>query len=247
MKKIVLLIFLTNLYITNAQQVEISGRVIDSLQPIENIHIVNKNSKQGTFTNNKGKFTLKVTLNDTLKVSSISHQEKNIIISKKDIITKFIIVKLKQSNTLLDEVVIKKHNLTGNLITDIKQIPKEHFNEKLSKKINTDYKKLATQIKIQAPTGLVFSLGKSAAQKRRLKRNKLKEKREFPTKLLAKLGSHFFYNELKIPRDKYYHFITYCSYNKKVEELFKSDKIFELIGLLQNESVAYLKINKTNK
>ena len=74
-------------------------------------------------------------------------------------------------------------------------------------------------------------------------RRKLAKKKAFPIKLLKELGEDYFYKELKIPIDKYYHFLDYCNF-KGIEDLYYNDKLLEVIKILYEESVAYLKTIK---
>ncbi len=67
------------------------------------------------------------------------------------------------------------------------------------------------------------------------------QKKEFPTKIVEKLGSSFFINELKIPREKINNFLTYCEY-KNIIEKFYNHQLLEVIKNLQNESKTYHEI-----
>ncbi len=62
----------------------------------------------------------------------------------------------------------------------------------------------------------------------------------FADNLLKKFGNHFFFQELNIPKDKYYHFITFCSHSN-VAELYDADRVLELLELLKKESELYHK------
>ncbi|SEB45601.1 hypothetical protein SAMN04489761_0825 [Tenacibaculum sp. MAR_2009_124] len=62
----------------------------------------------------------------------------------------------------------------------------------------------------------------------------------FEDSLLKKFGNHFFFEELGIPKEKYHHFITFCSHSN-AEELYQNNKTFELIELLKKESILYHK------
>jgi hypothetical protein len=74
-------------------------------------------------------------------------------------------------------------------------------------------------------------------------RKKLAQKKAFPYKVLSELGEKFFFDELKIPIDKYFHFLEYCN-PLNIEDLHKEGRILELIKILRTESVSYLKIIK---
>ena len=74
-------------------------------------------------------------------------------------------------------------------------------------------------------------------------RKKLARKKEFPYKVLSELGEQFFFKKLKIPVDRYFHFLEYCN-PLGIENLHKEGKLLELIKIFEKESIPYLKIIK---
>ena len=75
-----------------------------------------------------------------------------------------------------------------------------------------------------------------------LRRN-LAYKKSFPYKILSELGEKFFFDELKIPVEKYFHFLEYCN-PLGIEKLYKKGKTLEVIKILRQEHVTYLDIIK---
>jgi hypothetical protein len=55
------------------------------------------------------------------------------------------------------------------------------------------------------------------------------------------LGEDFFFIQLKIPKERYYHFLEYCN-PLGIEKKYKNGEILEVIEILKNESSNYLKI-----
>jgi hypothetical protein len=74
-------------------------------------------------------------------------------------------------------------------------------------------------------------------------RKKLARQKAIPYKILSELGEQFFFDELKIPKDNYFHFLEYCN-PLGIEDLHKENKTLELIKIFQKESKTYLKIIK---
>jgi hypothetical protein len=74
-------------------------------------------------------------------------------------------------------------------------------------------------------------------------RKDLAQKKAFPYKILSELGEKFFFDELKISVDKYFHFLEYCN-PLGIEDLHKKGKLLEVIKILRTESVSYRKIIK---
>ncbi|WP_244183237.1 hypothetical protein [Polaribacter sejongensis] len=76
-----------------------------------------------------------------------------------------------------------------------------------------------------------------------LLRKELNRKQAVPDKILIELGEPFFFEELKIPKDNYFHFLDYCN-PLDIERLHKESNLLELIKIFQKESVPYLQIIK---
>lgn len=101
-------------------RIEVSGSIIVEGDDITGIAIFNASSNKGTITDEKGAFTLKVALNDVIEVSALQYQNiifkvnEDIIKSKK--ISLFLIEEINK----LDEIIVTKKGLSGNLNTDIK-------------------------------------------------------------------------------------------------------------------------------
>lgn len=244
MQRVLFIVCFTIFFVGTAQEKKISGKVISGTKPLANIHILNLTSKKGSFTNNEGLFTIKVNLNDSILISSIAHEAYQFKVSPQNLKNDDIIIHLKTKNTLLDEIVINKTKLTGNLLSDIKKTPRNYADE-LSLKINLRYKKLAQQISTPS-NGLSFSIGGKAGKKRQKKRQLLEEKIAFPNNLIKHFGSYFFTEELKIPKDKIHNFIDYCMF-KNILTLYKKKQLFELTRVLHQESINYLALNTTKE
>lgn len=102
----------------------ISGIILDSLSVVKNANIVNLHTKQGTFSDDNGAFTILLSAGDTLSISSIQHISKKIVPTKKEIELKKMNIYLKSTIYVLEEFELKKHNLTGLLSADLSKVPK---------------------------------------------------------------------------------------------------------------------------
>lgn len=89
-----------------SSQTTISGTIYDDFGPISDVYVVNINSNSSTISNSYGIFDLEVTLSDSILISRLGYQSKEIIIknySTKDI-------KLDIENAF-DEIVIESNSL----------------------------------------------------------------------------------------------------------------------------------------
>ncbi|CAM1369504.1 carboxypeptidase-like regulatory domain-containing protein [Tenacibaculum xiamenense] len=260
-KKVLFLFFLSSHLIYSQRQNKIiKGVVTDEKGPVINAHIINLTTKQGTFSNDEGSFSIRASLGDELQISSVQHKTKIITIAKVIIKELKITVQLETKTNMLDEVIVKKHQLSGDLESDTKQTPTNYKEERVEKLV-TGIKGMMSEISRMPVTideidrskppvvglpnqfqgaGFAPSIGGRKLEKERKRKKRLQQKQDFPDELLQELGIHFFVNELNIPKDKYYHFISFCEL-KNVEQLFRSKQIFKLIEVLKEESLIYLK------
>ena len=264
-KKLLFILFLFNLSFAFSQDRKtlISGIIKDSLSIVKNANIININTNQGTFSSDNGVFRIFVSENDSLQISSIQHVTKKIVITKSIIQNKSIKITLKSNTYVLDEFDLKRHNLMGRLGVDLKDVPtnkKDSILRDVMDFSNIDMKiveaddfidkRVRPPMNNTDPTvGAGLGAGASAIipfkYSKRLwaKRRELARKKAFPYKILSELGEKFFFEELKIPVEKYFHFLEYCN-PLDIEDLHKENKILEVIKIFQKESASYLKIIK---
>ena len=236
------------------QQTTINGKITFIDIPINNVHVHNLTTNYGETTNKKGEFRILVKKNDTLKISHLAYQTKKIIITDIHINQGNLTIELKSMTNYLNTVTIKNHNLSGSLFTDAKS----HTNDTITKKHdlikemmalakmpsnkiirNTEKPFLNDVNPIQMTGG--GSVGITIKDKENILRRQLRAKKSFPDKLISEFGESYFINELKIPKDKIHHFITYCEY-RDINKLYKKNEIMKIIDILTKESIDYLNI-----
>lgn len=240
------------------------GKVLDELGALENAHIVNLNSKQASYSTQNGEFKISVKINDSLKFTSIGYKTKLLVIKPIHLGINETNILLEKEIYELDEIEIKNHNLTGSLALDFKQTPKDKRAEALANTM--DFSKVNMKAKtkddhidrhIRPPmvqtdptenfvgAGSKFIMPFKYSEKLWALRKELAFKKSMPAKLLAELGEKFFFQDLKIPVEKYYHFLEYCN-PLGIEKLYQEKKTLEVIKILRKEHVSYLKtIKKT--
>ena len=237
------------------------GVIKDSLGVVKNSNIINIKTNKGTFSFDDGTFKIFAKEGDSLKVSSIQHQEKIIVIKKNSFGFKKLVIYLQPKVYELDEFELKKHNLTGRLGIDTKNVPIDRRDSLLNKLMDfskidmkvvegDDYidKRVRPQIVntvANSFTGAGAKMNTPFKHSERLwaLRKKLARQKEFPSKILSQLGEDFFFEKLKIPVENYFHFLEYCN-PLGIENMHKEGKILELIKILQVEGVSYLKMIK---
>lgn len=262
LKKILFLLIICFPILIAAQneKVLIKGKILDSIGNIKNVNIINLKTKQGTFSNQQGLYRIYASKGDTLSFSSIQHNSKKIVISEEILQKKEINILLNTTIYTLDEFSLKKHNLKGILTIDVKETPKRkrdsilknnmdfsnvNFND-VDSRIDNNIKAMPT-ITIVDPNqkfeGLNL-LGFLSLKKRKgfkpIEKNDF-DKDKIPNKLLNELGEDYFFKKLKIPKQNYHQFLEFCNL-PNILILYKKGRLLELIQILEDKSVLYLKI-----
>ena len=263
MKKLLqlFLFLLTLTLLSQEKRILITGQIIDSIGIVRNANVINLKTNQGTFSLDNGSFGIFVSLGDSLQISSIQHITRKITISKKDIANESLKIKLKPNTYVLDEFELKKNHLMGRLAVDVNAVPTNKKDSilrtvmdfsKIDMKIVEADDYIDKRVRPQVVNTVANSFeGVGAAAKIPFKdserlwalRKELKQKEEFPYKIISELGEKFFFEKLKIPVENYFHFLEYCN-PLGIEKLYKEGKNLELIKILNHESNRYLKIIK---
>ena len=277
MLKLTFLLFIiiaTPSLIAQESRTLITGNIKSEGAELENIHILNKNSKKGSITDSKGNFTLAVKEKDTIIITGIQFYYLEVPITREHVTNKFFSIDLLQKTNVLEEVEVK-HNLTGNITADSDKI-------KISKNIEDgvlDFSKIdlnIVDIRIDASTrsrtssddqlmpnrsldlkaiaGMILKpIIKEVVKIGATTRNIKKYERRFENKVLEApqniridFGDTFFTETLKIPTNHIDEFIVSCL-PKGIARLYVDNKKIEIIDLLLTESKTYLELIKSEE
>ena len=118
-------------FVGQAQSIEdFSGKVISDSLDISGIHVVNKNSGATTITNRKGEFSIGAKPTDTILFSAVHIKLQALVMDSLVLSQPEINVYIEHAVNELKEVVVKPHNLTGNLADDVTSAPPPPINFK---------------------------------------------------------------------------------------------------------------------
>ena len=269
MKNFVAVLLLTLLSFSTYGQVKtkiLIGKVEDSLGVVVNANIININNKQGTFSNENGLFRIFATVGDTLQVSSIQHLTKKIKITDSLFKGDLAILKLKINVENLDEFELNRNKLRGSLGIDVNEVPDNKLDSIVGNALdfsNVDFSQEDRTIdateRVRPPVvntmkgampmagnGVSIGIPSKRSKKYWALRNELERKKNFPYKIMSELGGKFFFDDLKIPVDKYFHFLEYCN-PLGIEKLHKQGDLLAVIKILRDESKNYLKVIEKNE
>jgi hypothetical protein len=101
MKKITFLLLALSFSICSLAQIMIKGTVSNDSIPLESASVIIKNSQKGVATNDKGKFKLEAKKGDTLSVSYLGFQTKEVVVNRRENLN----ILLEVGNNL-DEILV---------------------------------------------------------------------------------------------------------------------------------------------
>ncbi|MGB3149338.1 MAG: carboxypeptidase-like regulatory domain-containing protein [Maribacter sp.] len=90
---------------------------------MESVHVVNLNQVVGTITNEKGEFSIRAAVNDTLYFSFLGFKSQKIRVTNDMFKFKDTKIALTELAYALEEVIVRPYQLTGYLEIDVKNLP----------------------------------------------------------------------------------------------------------------------------
>ena len=126
MKKLLLFLFLIvygSSIAQTFQRVEVRGNIkVPSGSDAEGINIFNKNANRGSVSSENGNFTISVRAGDSLYFSAVQFQDLLVVVDEKVVESGTLNVEIVEGVNELAEVIIRPHNLSGNLEADLENI-----------------------------------------------------------------------------------------------------------------------------
>lgn len=227
------------------------GKIFDNLGALENVHIINLQTNNATYTNPQGKFKLFAKINDSIKITSVGYKTKVLLLNISDFGINEKQIHLKKETIELDEVNVKKHNLLGLLSSDVKNI-------KTNDKINAQTLKLpyAGNRKLTVAErrlytaygggllGIDYIINILSGRIKKLKNLKKIEASEKQITYLKNTFTNYIIQDLKIDSANVSRFIYYAQEDKNYKPILQKGD-FSIIEFLKEKSVHFKKLNKT--
>ncbi|WP_396194948.1 carboxypeptidase-like regulatory domain-containing protein [Flavobacterium sp.] len=114
---------------------KVSGTIVNdnSLLPIPNANIININKVKGVTTNASGFFEMEVSVSDTLHISILGYRSLRVRVTNDWLKNGTAKILMTEKAIALEEVIVRKYDLTGYLEIDSKLIPeKENYRYSIS-------------------------------------------------------------------------------------------------------------------
>ncbi|AZJ35941.1 carboxypeptidase-like regulatory domain-containing protein [Tenacibaculum singaporense] len=222
----------------------------DEVSTVPNAHVINLNTKQGTFTNNNGEFRILAKVNDTLQISFVGYETKNFVVDVNHFGMQENYIQLKKVPIELDEVAIKKHNLLGHISSDTKHIKsEEEINAETlnlpfagSRILTTAERRLHTATSSYGGIAIDPLLNWISGRIKKLKKFKAIEDREKRIENIRNNYHIVIEHEIKILKEDIDRFIYFAESADDFNTLYLNNEV-AMITFLQKKSEEFKKLN----
>ena len=235
------------------KEVLIDGQIKNNSPDIEGIHILNITSLVATITKKDGSFQIRGKVGDTLLVSSIQYEIQRLKLTQENIDKKRITILLTSKINELDEVVVRPHNLSGNLSRDLKNTKTAYEEVRPSKLgLPNAYAKPKTQTQrriYEAKTGsgiipLNPIINAITGRTKKLKRQlQLEKEALIAEETKGKIDPVMYSEFLKIPEEKIDDYIFFCASDPAFTAIRQADDLILMLEFLKKKSDEYRKNN----
>jgi hypothetical protein len=212
------------------------GEVVNDSLVISGVHIINKTSGAKAITNQDGLFEIGVKRNDTIIISSIQIKSHFIIIEPKIFDQDLIKIYVEPFVNRLDNVVVKPHNLSGNMLDDMlgsnikdpinfNNVGIPGFKGKREEKIVSAKSLILSTLLLPLTGGLdIEAVYKHlSGYYKRLKKKRLLDKQySSVVSIMEFYGLIFFINNFELEEDEVYEFVLGALENSNIEKDFRT-------------------------
>jgi hypothetical protein len=224
----------------------IKGKIVSTSSSLEGIHILNLNKGIGIATDDRGYFSIQVTIGDTLQFSAIHLIGTKHIIKKDDFGGNLLFVEMKSKLNELEEVTIVQYKNINAVSLGIVPKNQKTYTPAERKLAAAEefywYSPLLIPLGGMSVDGLINSIsGRTSMLKKELE----VERKEF---LLSKISDYYereyFTKTLKIPEDYVDGFLFYIVENERFVRAMKDKNKTMVTFILSELAVEYLKVTE---
>lgn len=236
----------------------LEGKVLFDAKGITDVHIMNTTAGKATISDEEGRFTIDVTLGDTLLFSAVQYKRKSLVISTAILQSKIVYIRLEEFVNELDEVVVRPYNLSGDLMRDMQQMKIDPVVTASTLGLPNAYVKPMMQserllreaslgpFSIGMLTSIPFNplinaiSGRTKMLKKRVARDK---KYLLSQRVRNYYPDSIFVKQLGIPEESIADFMYYCEVDEHFDSIVATEDHIKILNLLLIKSKAYRKNN----
>ncbi len=226
----------------------IKGKVLHSNRSVPDVHVMNITAQRATITNALGNFSISAQIGDSLVFSAVQLERKTLVVTAALMESKSLVVYMDEQVNLLDEVVLRPFDLSGDLAIDLQNTPKEKVYVTATLGLPNAYAKPRTLAErrlfeavtgggivplnpvINAITGRTKYLKKVLATERKYARTS-RVRAFYPDSLYTRV--------LKIPYERIPDFMYFCEVDTEFNSIVDSRDKLRIWEFLKQKSVVY--------
>ena len=243
MKKLFLVLIILASNIITAQSL-FSGKVeTEEGLSIANVLVINLKTNEKVNTDENGKFIISAKLQDEIRFVKKGYDRVSYIVKSADFQEEKYF-RLQKSTVTIEEVVISRLKLTGNLAKDSKSLDKEDVNAKIQKSLGTET--IEKQVRsISGSAGISFNMASLlAGKKKKEQKQRLEKYEQFQNNAIwisERVDSEYFVSK-GIPEMKVAEFIQFSLTQKpEVAGYIKTNNFPKIMTALDQLIPVYLK------
>ena len=231
----------------------LQGRVLNNGKGVADVHVMNTTRSRATITDETGNFNIGVNLGDTLLLSAVQFKRKTLLISGAMLESLRIDVPLEEFVNVLDEVILRPYDLSGDLTRDMRQMKTEGVVTASTLGLPNAYVKPLSQaerMKHEATTGgglvplnplLNAITGRTKYLKKRIA---MENKYARTNRVRAFYPDSVFVKELSIPESKIDDFMYYCEVDIAFSAVVDTHDRLKIWEYLKKKSSLYRESNE---
>ena len=243
MKKLFLILIILASNIVTAQSL-FSGKVeTEEGLSIGNVLVINLKTNEKVNTDENGEFTISAKFQDEIRFVKKGYDRVSHVVKSTDFQEEKYF-RLQKSTVAIEEVVISRLKLTGNLAKDSKSLDKEDVNAKIQKSLGTET--IEKQVRsISGSAGISFNMASLlAGKKKKEQKQRLEKYEQFQnnaTWISERVDSEYFVSK-GIPEVKVAEFIQFSLTQKpEVAGYIKTNNFPKIMTALDQLIPVYLK------
>lgn len=226
----------------------ISGKVVQGTRGIADVHVMNISSSTATITNPLGNFAITASVGDSLVFSAIQLERKTIVVNAEIMESQSLVVYMEDRINLLDEVILRPYNLSGELSRDMQNAKKEKVYVASTLGLPNAYVKprtLADRRLFEATTGgglvpLNPVINAITGRTKYLKKVLETERKYARTeRVMAFFPDSIYVSELRIPKNRISDFMYFCEVDAQFSSLVDTRDKLKIWEFLKVKSTAY--------
>ena len=244
MKKLKILFCIFFFTIQISAQQFFSGRVTtEEGIALERVLVINMRNKEQVHTSSNGEFKIAANISDEIRFVKKGYDRVSHVVKSADFQEEKYF-RLQKSTVTIEEVVISRLKLTGNLAKDSKSLDKEDVNAKIQKSLGTET--IEKQVRsISGSAGISFNMvSLLAGKKKKEQKQRLEKYEQFQnnaTWISERVDSEYFVSK-GIPEVKVAEFIQFSLTQKpEVAGYIKTNNFPKIMTALDQLIPVYLK------